>query len=682
MSNKKKMKWLVIPSFVLATLLSFIPSVGATDTYNPINIDYSMTETPDEEDVIYFRVDLFDYNSEDPDQISSAIARDYPSASRSSYFSFYGAGSSTSGFSMISKYTGDNGGILKNLMKSTLGTDGIRYSNGITGINLFDTDATDYDVYSNALFPFKFEDGKYVYDSEENSVLLDTATGILSLDDANGGFWPFGENSYHFGMHMSVDFYIPSGKKVDGDSIIFNFSGDDDVWVFIDGQLVLDIGGIHQAYSGSINFTNGKITEPKVFSVYPDLTDDHNHTGNIYFSSFIASLAENSVHTLEIYYLERGAGFSNCRIEFNMPEYEPLVIAKEVTELNAGVENNTSFLFNIKTTVDRCDGLTNYVGEYDLYEGSTFIGRYSTDGTGCFLLNDGQEARFDRLLVGTYFEVTEVSASQKDFYTYFPAADWGEENDLVSAEGYVISGTLVPDSTAERSYRLTCENERQTTDFSFKKTDSITGAPIAGSVFQLEGMSNLDESISLTAMSDENGIVEFTDVPCGSYSMKEITANDGYILNETQYNLTIGMDETDSFVLTISVGETMVYSGSVVSTFAVKNLPKEISISGTKTWDDSNNKYNSRPKEITVNLLADGAVVATKVVSASDDWEYAFEGLPTTSDGKQIAYTVQEAAVANFTPTYDGYDITNTYTPPYLLILPTGAISSSIWQRF
>jgi hypothetical protein len=212
------------PSFVLATLLSFIPGVGAVETYNPINIVLFNNRSPDEEDVKYFRVDLFDYNSEDPDQISSAIARDYPSASLSSYFSFYGAGSDTSGFSMISKYTGDHGGIIKNLMKSTLGSDGIRYSDNITGINLFDTDSTDYDVYSSALFPFKFEDGKYVYDSEENSVLLDTATGILSLDDANGGFWPFGENSYHFGMHMSVDIYIPSGKKVDGDSIVFNFS--------------------------------------------------------------------------------------------------------------------------------------------------------------------------------------------------------------------------------------------------------------------------------------------------------------------------------------------------------------------------------------------------------------------------------------------------------------------------
>jgi uncharacterized surface anchored protein len=130
-------------------------------------------------------------------------------------------------------------------------------------------------------------------------------------------------------------------------------------------------------------------------------------------------------------------------------------------------------------------------------------------------------------------------------------------------------------------------------------------------------------------MSDENGVVKFTGIPCGSYSMEEITANDDYILNETQYGLTVGMDETGSFVLTISAGETMLYSGSVVSTFAVKNLPKEITISGTKTWDDSNNKYNSRPKEITVNLLADGVVVATKVVGGSDDWMYAFEGVAT-----------------------------------------------------
>ncbi len=223
MRNKRNMKWIVITSLVLATLLSAIPGVGAA-TYNPVKIDYATTAPPDEEDVRYFRVDLFDYNREDPNQISSAIAGEYPGAPRSSYFSFYGAGSSTSGFSMISKYTGDNDGIIKNLIQSTLGADGIAYSSGITGINLFDTDSTDYDVYANALFPFKLENGKYVYDSDDNSVLLDKTTGILNLGPQNGGFWPFGKNSYHFGMHMSVDFYIPEEKEVNGKDLVFEFS--------------------------------------------------------------------------------------------------------------------------------------------------------------------------------------------------------------------------------------------------------------------------------------------------------------------------------------------------------------------------------------------------------------------------------------------------------------------------
>lgn len=611
---------------------------------------------------------MFDYNREDPNQITSAISQENPSASRSSYFSFFGAGSSTDNFSMISKYTGSNGGIIKNLMKSTLGASGIRYSDGITGINLFDTNSTYYDVYENALFPFTFEDGKYVYDSNDSSVTLDTATGILSSGDENDGFWPFGEDSYHFGLHMSVDFYIPTGKTIDGEDIIFNFSGDDDVWVFIDGQLVLDIGGIHDAYSGSINFTDGTVKEPKVYSVYPDLTDDHNWKGQTYFSSFVASLAENSVHTLKIYYLERGASLSNCRIEFNMPEYEPLVVEKDVTELNENTQNTTAFLFNIKTAATEEDSANaqNYVGEYDLYEGAAFIGRYSTDADGCFTLNDGQEARFDRLLVETYFEVTEVSASAEEFSVYFSAADWVEQNDLVSSEGCAIWGVLLPDREAERSYRIICENERRTTDIVFKKTDAVTGEAVSGSVFYLEGTSDLCESISLSAMSNENGIVIFEGIPCGTYHMKEITANDDYVLNETLYDVKIRIDETRSFLMNIGTEETLLYSGAAISTFIVENMPETMDISGTKTWDDSNNKYNSRPKSITVNLLADGVIIATKVISASDDWAFAFEGLPTYSEGKLIAYTVQEAAVTNYTATYDGYEITNKYTPPYV----------------
>ena len=104
---------------------------------------------------------------------------------------------------------------------------------------------------------------------------------------------------------------------------------------------------------------------------------------------------------------------------------------------------------------------------------------------------------------------------------------------------------------------------------------------------------------------------------------------------------------------------------STVDGYNVTNnhTPATVKVSGTKTWNDNNNQDGIRPSSITVNLLANGRQVASKTVSASDNWQYSFDNLAAYANGKKITYTVTEDAVAGYTSTVDGYNITNTHNP-------------------
>lgn len=96
----------------------------------------------------------------------------------------------------------------------------------------------------------------------------------------------------------------------------------------------------------------------------------------------------------------------------------------------------------------------------------------------------------------------------------------------------------------------------------------------------------------------------------------------------------------------------------------LKENPKT-SVSGTKTWDDENDKAKKRPSSITVNLLANGEKADSRKVSDADNWTYKFDNLPTKdSKGNTIKYTVSEDPVTDYTATISGYDINNKYTPP------------------
>ena len=103
------------------------------------------------------------------------------------------------------------------------------------------------------------------------------------------------------------------------------------------------------------------------------------------------------------------------------------------------------------------------------------------------------------------------------------------------------------------------------------------------------------------------------------------------------------------------------------------HTPETTSVSGQKVWDDANNQDGKRPESIKVRLLANGTEVATKDVTAADNWAYNFTDLPKYANGEEIVYTVTEDTVADYTTAINGTTITNSYTPGKTSITVTKA---------
>ena len=98
------------------------------------------------------------------------------------------------------------------------------------------------------------------------------------------------------------------------------------------------------------------------------------------------------------------------------------------------------------------------------------------------------------------------------------------------------------------------------------------------------------------------------------------------------------------------------------------HVPAVTTVSGSKTWDDNNDQDGARPDSITINLLANGAVIKTITVTEADGWAWTFENLPKYEAGKLISYSITENAVADYSTTYSGYNVINKHTPAQLSV--------------
>lgn len=228
----------------------------------------------------------------------------------------------------------------------------------------------------------------YSYDSftDKNRVIVgddfkvdEYSNATVGLDKGVG-FFPFDKptatnnaNKYGFGTEFDIDFYMSeTGTLTAADNtqkdITFNFSGDDDVWVYVDGVLVLDLGGAHKVSSGSINFSkmqviykaavdssdniNNRTAEPKTNDTYAT-NKEYVTTVNL-ANIFKANGAEfnnkntSKKHTLQMFYMERGSFDSNCSVSFNLPQNTGLLVRNDVNfdSVNPGLKDATMGIAN------------------------------------------------------------------------------------------------------------------------------------------------------------------------------------------------------------------------------------------------------------------------------------------------------------------------------------------------
>lgn len=332
-------------------------------------------------------------------------------------------------YSTYNKYVGNNNGAYTGIVNKTLTDDGYpTVADKQESLSYLFDETSDSVVKSynptggllrpegNGYYGFDANSQYAAYNKELNKFDLSPQNSCANQTDTPC-FTPFGHNTeedkYSFGMNLGADFYMPEGGQVNGQDMVFDFTGDDDVWVFIDGVLVLDLGGIHQALGGEINFHTGDITYDKKQS-----------HGRPSPATKITKAFENArktwdptpykTHHLSFFYLERGDGGSNCKIRFNLPVKPSKAIDIEKETLGT-IAADKQFRFQL--FVNGSNGsLTPYVGKYSVYDMSTkevVHSDVSTEGDGVIKLYGGQFARVqdDNFTDDTKYKVRELDSS-------------------------------------------------------------------------------------------------------------------------------------------------------------------------------------------------------------------------------------------------------------------------------
>ncbi len=334
--------------------------------------------------------------------------------------------------------------------------------------------------------------------------------------------WSGKMTEMHFGMELDTYFYLPSDKQSNGQDMIFSFAGDDDVWVFVDGQLVLDVGGGHSEVGGSINFKTGEV---KLDGATVLNNSNYNKSTNVVgknadgtyiegtgayseTSNYVLNLAENTTHHLQVFYLERYSGDANCFMSFNLP-----ILPENSITVEKSVEGDDySTLTGTEYSLQLLDSTGNAVT-------ASF-----TDENGIFTLERGEKAEFTGISTGTYYVRELLPVAEADKYSVsIDGSAVTAEADVVTigeVEYYAYNSAAKDAATGSLFFHV--KNTLKTGDLKITK-EAVGNTTPANTSFTVTGPNGFSKTVKYSEFAE--GACTIKNLPLGTYTVTEDTTS-------------------------------------------------------------------------------------------------------------------------------------------------------------
>ena len=546
--------------------------------------------------------------------------------------------------------------------------------------------------YNNLQFPFtKTTNDKgvstYSFDSAKNTVYYDydnkkiVRKDDLKIHDASKdnsiGYFPFNSTdpdqsakdnlNYGFGTQFTIPFTVTeTGKNVDGSEMEFNFTGDDDVWVYIDGALVLDMGGAHNKAEGKINFAKQEATirtgtsNAKLgnsLTVGGRTPAEPNGNTTVKFENIMVKKSgsepvtldkymkkSGTVHELKMYYMERGMWNSNMSISYSfVPLPSGLTLSKtlDTTDVNAGLKNAVQGLDNFDFKIQKKNLKTDEANYSDVenlgytlydYDDRTFPGQEAKDSTATFsssyfasdFINTKDKNNSSAFYAGTGFQITESIPQGTKLQYDTSKTRWGVYDSITSraaiegGKGAVATFNMGDDTSSEMDVVNRYVN--------FVNTPKVGSLSVAK---KYEGYAPENETFGFTVLVD-------------------LTGHDYYDSYKLEYTGTQNGTTDENGHFTLKVGDKVTFAG--IPAGATYKVVEDSPQAGD-TW------VQETTSDVIGKIEADvtsAAVVTNKTKTTVKDYVIYAEA------GKTVTYAPDGVTITELTAQTTGDTVINT----------------------